>query len=330
RQHTMRHTSKLIASLLLAVPGLLLGPAQAQTDDYPNRAITMIVPFPAGGPTDIVARLMAKQMGDQMGQSIVVENRGGASGTIGMQAAVNAKPDGYTILYNTSSIALSTILYKNLSYNPEKDFAAVTSTATVPMVLLAHPSVPANNIKEFIDYANKNPGKLSYASSGAGNVTHLTAFLFSQSANIDAVHVPYRGSAPAMIDLVGGQVDYMTNTLNDSLQFVRDGRLKALAITTADRSEQLPDVPTLAETVMPGFESGAWQGIVAPTGTPEAIINRLNEEALKALQSDEVKSQLDQQGTQILGSTPAEYQAYISSEIVRWGKVIEAAGVSLD
>ncbi|NYT23733.1 tripartite tricarboxylate transporter substrate binding protein [Alcaligenaceae bacterium] len=326
----MRHTSRLIASLLLAVPGLLLAPAQAQTDNYPDRAITMIVPFPAGGPTDIVARLMAKQMGDQMGQSIVVENRGGASGTIGMQAAVNAKADGYTILYNTSSIALSSILYKNLSYNPEKDFAAVTSTATVPMVLLVHPSVPANNIQEFVDYANKNPGKLSYASSGAGNVTHLTAFLFSQSANIDAVHVPYRGSAPAMIDLVGGQVDYMTNTLNDSLQFVRDGRLKALAITTAERSEQLPDVPTLAETVMPGFESGAWQGIVAPTGTPEAIINRLNEEALKALQSEEVKSQLDQQGTQILGSTPAEYQAYISSEIVRWGKVIEAAGVSID
>lgn len=326
----MRHTSRLIASLLLAVPGLLLAPAQAQTDNYPDRAITMIVPFPAGGPTDIVARLMAKQMGDQMGQSIVVENRGGASGTIGMQAAVNAKADGYTILYNTSSIALSSILYTNLSYNPEKDFAAITSTATVPMVVLVHPSVPANNIQEFVDYASKNPGKLSYASSGNGNVTHLTAFLFSQSANIDAVHVPYRGSAPAMIDLVGGQVDYMTNTLNDSLPFVRDGRLKALAITSAQRSEQLPDVPTLAESVMPGFESGAWQGLVAPTGTPQAIITRLNDEALKALASDEVRTQLAQQGTQILGSTPEEYQKYISSEIVRWGDVIRAAGVKLD
>ncbi|MFA7670189.1 MAG: tripartite tricarboxylate transporter substrate binding protein [Burkholderiaceae bacterium] len=326
----MRHPFKLIASMLLAVPGLLLSPAQAQTGDYPNRAITMIVPFPAGGPTDIVARLMAKQMGDQMGQSIVVENRGGAGATIGMQAVASAKPDGYTILYNTSSLALSSILYTNLSYNPETDFAAITSTATVPMVLLTHPSVPANNVQEFIDYASKNPGKLSYASSGAGVITHLAAFLFSQSSNIDAVHVPYRGSAPAMIDLVGGQVEYMTNTLNDSLPFIRDGRLKALAITTAQRSDKLPDVPTLAETVMPGFETGAWQGLMAPAGTPEAIINRLNEEALKALESDEIRAQLASQGTHSLGSTPEEYQKYISSEIVRWRKVIQDAGVELN
>lgn len=325
----MRIKSALITSLLVAASTLL--PAfSAHAATYPDRPITMVVPFPPGGPTDLVARVLAKQLADQMGQSIVVENKGGANGTIGMQAAANAKADGYTMLYNTSSIALSPNLYSKLNFDPEKDFAAVSSTATVPMVLLVHPSVPANSVEEFIAYAHANPGKLSYASAGNGNVTHLTAFLFTQSAKIDAMHIPYRGSAPGMVDLVGGQVDFMTNTLNDSLPFVRDGRVKALAITSAKRSDLLPDVPTLGETVMPGFESGAWQGIVVPSGTPEAVISRLNEETLKALESQEVKDQLGKQGTQILGSSAADYQKYISSEIVRWGDVIRAAGVKLD
>ncbi|NLC36495.1 MAG: tripartite tricarboxylate transporter substrate binding protein, partial [Alcaligenaceae bacterium] len=263
----MQHKHTLLASALLAATALLPLGAQAQTGNYPERAITMIVPFPPGGPTDLVARVLSKQLSDQIGQSVVVENRGGANGTIGMQAAANAKPDGYTILYNTSSISLSPNLYSKLSFDPEKDFAPISSTAVVPMVLLVHPSVPADNIKEFIDYAQEHPGELSYASAGNGNVTHLTAFLFTQSANVDAVHIPYRGSAPGMTDLVGGQVHYMTNTLNDSLPFVREGRVKALAITSAERSELLPEVPTLSESVMPGYESGAWQGVVAPAGT---------------------------------------------------------------
>lgn len=326
----MQHKHTLLASALLAATALLPLGAQAQTGNYPERAITMIVPFPPGGPTDLVARVLSKQLSDQIGQSVVVENRGGANGTIGMQAAANAKPDGYTILYNTSSISLSPNLYSKLSFDPEKDFAPISSTAVVPMVLLVHPSVPADNIKEFIDYAQEHPGELSYASAGNGNVTHLTAFLFTQSANVDAVHIPYRGSAPGMTDLVGGQVHYMTNTLNDSLPFVREGRVKALAITSAERSELLPEVPTLSESVMPGYESGAWQGVVAPAGTPDAIINRLNEEIRTALKSDLVREQLAKQGAQILGSSPADYRQYISDEIVRWGEVIRAAGVNLD
>ena len=320
----------LLASLLVAVTALLPLGAQAQTDNYPERPITMIVPFPPGGPTDLVARVLAKQLSDQMGQSVIVDNKGGANGTIGMQAAASARPDGYTILYNTSSIALAPNLFSNLSFKPEKDFTAISTTAVVPMVLLVHPSVPANNVQEFIDYAKQNPGQLSYASAGNGNVTHLTAFQFTQSAGIDAVHVPYRGSAPGMTDLVGGQVHFMTNTLNDSLPFVREGRVKALAITSAKRSELLPDVPTLSESVMPDFESGAWQGIVAPTGTPEAIIQRLNKEIHNALASDMVREQLAKQGTQILGNTPAEYQQYISDETVRWGNVIRDAGVTVN
>ncbi len=321
--------SRLLAALLAAIPAVL-ATAPATAAPYPERPITMVVPFPPGGPTDLVARVLAKQLADQMGQSVVVENKGGANGTIGMQAAAGAKPDGYTILYNTSSIALSPNLYSKLAFDPEKDFTAITSTATVPMVLLVHPSVPANTVQEFIDYARANPGKLSYASAGAGNVTHLTAFLFAQSAKIDAMHIPYRGSAPGMTDLVGGQVHFMTNTLNDSLPFIREGRVKALAITSAKRSELLPDIPTLGESVMPGFESGAWQGVVAPAGTPEEIVNRLNKEILAALKSSAVQEQLARQGTQILGASPEEYQQYISSEIVRWGDVIRAAGVKLD
>src|SRR5690606_5669975 len=328
--NTMQKRRTLLASMLIAVSALVPLGAQAQAENYPERPITMIVPFPPGGPTDLVARILAKQLSDQMGQSVIVDNRGGANGTIGMQAAASAKPDGYTILYITSSIALAPNLFSNLNFDSEKDFTAISSTAVVPMVVLVHPSVPANNVQEFIDYAKKNPGKLSYASAGNGNVTHLTAFLFTQSADIGAVHVPYRCSCSCMTDWVGGQVHFMTNTLNDSLAFAREGRVKALAITSAKRSELLPDVPTLAESVMPDFESGAWQGVVAPAGTPEEIVNRLNKEILAALKSSAVQEQLARQGTQILGASPEEYQQYISSEIVRWGDVIRAAGVKLD
>lgn len=328
----MHKKRTLFASMLIAATALLpfSGQAQAQAGNYPERPITMIVPFPPGGPTDLVARVLAKQLSDQMGQSVIVDNRGGANGTIGMQAAASARPDGYTILYNTSSIALAPNLFSNLSFNPEKDFTAISTTAVVPMVLLVHPSVPVNNVQEFIDYAKQRPGQLSYASAGNGNVTHLTAFQFAQSAGIDAVHIPYRGSAPGMTDLVGGQVHFMTNTLNDSLPFVREGRVKALAITSAKRSELLPDVPTLSESVMPEFESGAWQGIVAPAGTPDAIIQRLNKEIHDALASDMVREQLAKQGTQILGNTSAEYQQYIADETVRWGNVIRDAGVTVN
>lgn len=304
--------------------------ASAQAQDWPTKPITMIVPFPAGGPTDLVARLLGNHLGNRLGQTVVVDNRGGANGTIGMQAAARANADGYTILYNTSSISLSPNLYRTLSFDPKQDFAPISTTATVPMVLLAHPSVPADTAQEFIAHAKANPGKLSYGSAGAGNVTHLTAFLFAQSVGIDAIHVPYRGSAPAMADLVGGQTQFMLNTLNDSLPFIRDNRLKALAITSSQRSDLLPDVPTLAETVMPGFDSGAWQGVAAPANTPQPIVERLNREIRDILASQDFLEQLARQGTQPLGSSPEEYRAFIASEIERWGQVTQAAGVQLD
>ncbi|MBR8657322.1 tripartite tricarboxylate transporter substrate binding protein [Achromobacter sp. Marseille-Q0513] len=318
------------AWLAAALAALALGSAASASAAWPERPITMVVPFPPGGPTDLVARVLAKQLTDQLGQTVVVENKGGANGNIGMQYAAAAKPDGYTVLYNTSSIALSPNLYRKLAFDPVKDFAPVSSTAVIPLVLLTHPSVPVQDAQGFVDYARQRPGKLSYGSAGAGNVTHLGALLLLRSLQIDAVHVPYRGSAPAMTDLVGGQVQFMANTLNDSLGFIREGKLRALAVTSRERSEQLPAVPTVAETVAPGFEMGAWQGVVVPAGTPEPIVQKLNAEIRRALQSAEMQKQLKAQGAQALGSTPQEYGAYIRNEIQRWGTVIQEAGVQLD
>ena len=319
---------KALLAASLAV--LALSSASSAQAAWPERPITMVVPFPPGGPTDLVARVLAKQLTDQLGQTVVVENKGGANGNIGMQYAAAAKPDGYTVLYNTSSIALSPNLYRSLAFDPVKDFAPVSSTAVIPLVLLVHPSVPADTAPAFVDYARKHPGKLSYGSAGAGNVTHLGALLLLRSLDIDAVHVPYRGSAPAMTDLVGGQVQVMTNTLNDSLGFIREGKLRALAVTSEARSDQLPNVPTVAETVAPGFGMGAWQGVVVPAGTPAPVIEKLNAEILRALKSPEMQKQLKVQGAQALGSTPQEYGAYIKSEIARWGEVVKAANVKLD
>ncbi len=319
------------ALVTAACIGLLTAaPAPVRAADWPQRPITLVVPFPPGGPTDLVARVLARQLTEQMGQTIVVENRGGANGNIGMQHVAQAPADGYTLLYNTSSIALSPNLYDKLGFDPQRDFQGVSSTAVIPLVLLVHPSVPAKDIQSFIAYGKAQSGKLSYASASTGNVTHLGALMLLHAVGVQAVHVPYRGSAPAMTDLVGGQVQFMTNTLNDSLAFIRDGKLRALAVTGIKRSPLLPDVPTVAETVVPGFEVGAWQGVVVPKGTPAAIVARLNREILAALQAGEVRKQLDAQGAQALGSTPEEYQRYIREETQRWGGVIREAGVKLD
>ncbi len=321
----------LTATLTALTLALSLGsPVAAQPTDWPTHAVTMVVPFPPGGPTDLIARVLARQLTEQLGQTFVVDNKGGANGNIGGQAVASAKADGYTVLYNTSSLALSPSLYKDLSYSPQKDLTPVSTTAVVPLVLVINPKLPVDTIQEFIAYAKKNPGKLSYASSGNGNITHLGAFLLNQATGIDAVHVPYRGSSPAMIDLVGGQVQYDTNTLNDSVQFIRDKRVKALAVTSAVRSPVLPDVPTVAETVVPGFEMGAWQGIVVPASTDPAIISKFNAEILKALKNPVVVKQLEEQGAQVLGSTPEEYKKYLSSEIKRFADIVKAAGVTLN
>ncbi|MCC2673154.1 MAG: extra-cytoplasmic solute receptor [Ramlibacter sp.] len=328
KKHTISRRHALAAIALAAAACGMAGPAVAQA--WPAKPITMIVPFPPGGPTDLVARVLAQKLGDQLGQNVVVDNKGGANGNIGAQFAARAPADGYTILYNTSSITLSPALYKNLPYDVEKDFAPVALTAVVPLALVVHPSVPANNVKEFIAYAKANPGKLTYGSAGNGNVTHLGAFQFAQANGIDAVHAPFKGSAPADLALASGDIQFMTDTVNSVMGFVKDKRMKMLAVTTARRMSLFPDVPTLAESGMPGFEVGAWQGVMVPAATPKAIVDRLNAEIVKALQTPDLKAKLAVQGAEPLGSTPAEYGAYVKKETARWAQVVKASGVKID
>lgn len=319
---------KLVTTFVTAALALCGMPAAEAA--YPEKPITMIVPFPPGGPTDLVARVLAKAMGEQVGQPIVVENRGGANGNIGAALAAKAPPDGYTILYNTSAVALSPALYKTLTYDVLRDLAPVALAAVVPLALVVHPSVPASNVKEFVAYVKANPGKLSYGSAGTGNVTHLGALQFLQANGLEAVHIPYKGSAPADMDLVGGQIQFLTDTVNSVMAFVKDKRIRMLAVTTAKRMSLFPDVPTLAESGMKGFEVGAWQGVMVPAGTPKPVIQKLNAELMRALQNAEVKEKLAQQGAEPLGSTPEEYGAYIRKEIDRWGQLIRQAGVKVD
>lgn len=332
-KNTYPRISRRVAMAVLASVGCsaVLGtsPAQAQPA-FPSRPITMIVPFPPGGPTDLVARVIAQKMSESMGQPVIIDNRGGANGNLGAVLAVKAAADGYTLLYNTSSITLSPALYKSLSYDVKRDLAPVALTAVVPLALVVSPSIPANTVKEFIAYAKANPGKLSYGSAGNGNVTHLGAFQFVQANGIDAVHIPYKGSAPADVDLVGGQIHFMTDTVNSVMAFVRDKRLKMLAITTPRRMALFPDVPTLAESGMPGFEVGAWQGVMVPANTPKPIIQRLNAEVMKALQAPEVRQKLALQGAEPLGSTPEAYGIYVQNELTRWANVVKQTGVTLE
>ena len=320
--------SRRSACVALAVAAVC-GAVQAQ-EAWPSRPITLVVPFPPGGPTDMVARVLAQQVGQQLGQTIIVDNRPGANGNIGNALVAKAAADGYTVLYNTSSIALSPSLYKKLSYDVAKDLRPVALTAVVPLGLVVNPKVPVNTVQEFVKYAQDHKGKLSYGSAGNGNVTHLAAFQVVQHYRIDAAHVPYKGSAPADVDLVAGQIEFMTDTINSVAPFIKDGKLKLLAVSTAQRIPNFPNAPTLAESGMTGFEAGAWQGVMVPAKTPDAVVARLNAEILKALKDPGVLEKLRVQGTEPLGSTPQAYGDYIQSEIKRWAGVVKSTGVSLD
>ena len=324
------HRRWMTTRVLLALAGLTaLTSVQAQAT-YPDKPIRLVLPFPPGGPTDLVARVLAQKVGEQMGQPVLVENKPGANGNIAADMVAKAPADGYTVLYNTSSIALSATLYKKLNYDVRTDFAPIALTAVIPLVLAVHPSLPVYNVQEFLNHVKANPGKLTYGSAGNGNITHLGAYLLLHSRGLQATHAPYKGSAPALTDLVGGQTQFMTDTINSALPFIRDNRLRALAVTSLKRTSVLPEAPTLNETVMPKFEVGAWQGMLVPAKTPSDIVKRLNAEVMKALNSPEVKAKLAVQGAEPLGSTPEEYGQYIQTEIARWGQVVKLTGATLD
>ncbi|MCT9810721.1 tripartite tricarboxylate transporter substrate binding protein [Acidovorax sp. Be4] len=328
--NTRHPTSRSKRHLCLAAAALCVLPLQATAQAWPARPITMVVPFPPGGPTDIVARLLAQQMSQELGQSIVIDNKPGANGNIGNAAVAKSPADGYTLLYNTSSIALSPALYKKLSYDVNKELAPVALAAVVPLALVVHTSVPVKNVQEFQAYVRANPGKLSYGSAGNGNVTHLGAFQMLRAMGAEATHIPYKGSAPADLALAGGQIEFMTDTINSVIPFIKDKRMNLLAVTTPQRMALYPDVPTLAESGLPGFEAGAWQGLMVPAGTSPEIIAKLNAAVNKVLKNPQVMAKLAQQGTEPLGSTPQEYGAYLQKELKRWKDVVAVTGVSLD
>ena len=303
--------------------------ASAQT--YPSKPIRMILAFPPGGPTDINARLFAQRLSEQLGQQVVVDNRPGAGGNIGAGEAAKAQPDGYTLFYNTSAIVIGPSLYAKVAFDPFKDFAPVALTATVPLVLVVNPQVPAKTLGDFLVYARANQGKLNYASSGSGTITHLAAALFLSQMGLQAQHIPYKGSAPALIDVAGGQTQLMIDTINTVLPYVKDNRLRALAIAVPRRSSALPDVPTLEEAAkLPGFEMSAWQGIVVPAATPKEIVVRLNAEVNKALAGEEFRARLAAQGSEPLGGTADQYAAYMRSEFGRWARVIRESGAKAE
>jgi len=303
--------------------------AIAQT--YPAKPIRMILAFPPGGPTDINARSFAQKLSEQMGQQVVVDNRPGAGGNIGAAEAARAAPDGYTIFYNTSAIAIAPSFHSRPPFDPLKDYAAVALTATVPLVLAVHPSLPVKSVQDFIAYAKANPNRLNYASSGSGTITHLAGALFASQMGLQMQHIPYKGSAPALVDVVAGQVQMMIDTINTVAPYAKDNRLRPLAIAITHRSALLPEVPTLEEAAnLPGFEMSAWQGIVVPAGTPADIVARLNAEVNKALQSADLRARLAAGGSEPLGGTSEQYAAYIRSELGRWAKVVRDSGAKLD
>ncbi len=303
----------------------------AAAQQYPAKPVRMLLAVPPGGPTDINARVFAQKLSESMNVQVVVDNKPGAGGNIAAAEAAKAPADGYTIFYNTSAITIAPALYAKVAYDTLADFAPVALTATVPLVLAVHPGVPAKNMQEFIAHARANPGKLNYGSSGSGTITHLSTALLATQLGLKMQHVPYKGSAPALADVAGGQTQLMTDTINTILPYAKDGRLRPLAIAIGRRSAALPDVPTLEEAAgLPGFEMSAWQGIVVPAATPKEVVAKLNAEVNKAAQNADLRQRLAALGAETLGGTSEHYAAYIRSELTRWAKVVKDAGAKAD
>src|SRR5579871_28484 len=301
----------------------------ARAQSYPSRPVHIILGFAPGGSSSVIGRLMAQRLSERLGQPFVLDNRPGAGSNLAAEAVARAAPDGYTLLWATSANAINATLYDNLTFNFIRDFTPVASVFRVPNVLEVHPSVPASAVPEFIAYAKANPGKINMASGGNGSTAHVTGELFKMMAGIDLRHVPYRGSAPALIDLLSGQVQVMFDLMSTSIGYIAAGRLRALAVTTASRSEALPDIPTVGE-FLPGYEASTWNGIVAPASTPAGIVDKLNAEINTALADPTIKARLANLGASHFASSPAEFGKLIGDETEKWAKVIKFAGIKVE
>ena len=314
---------------LLAMSGAVQ--AQDAAAAYPDRPVKVIVPFPPGGATDIVGREISDRLARALGQPFVVENRSGASGNIGMEAAARSAPDGYTLVVGApQTLTINPQLFRSNPFNPQKELDPIVVVATVPNVLIINPKLPVSSVKELIAYAKARPGKVNYGSSSIGGTPHLSSELFKSMTGTDIMHIPYRGSSPALTDLMGGQIDMMFDNLPASLPHIRSGRVKALAVTTKQRSDAAPELPTMDEAGVPGFESQGWFSLLAPAGTPPAILEKINAEVNKILATDSFKERLANVGAQPLGGSIADFRQLLDTETQRWSKVIKFADIKVE
>jgi tripartite-type tricarboxylate transporter receptor subunit TctC len=299
--------------------------------DYPNRPVRWIVPFAPSGPTDLMSRAVAEKLSQRFGQQFVVDNRAGAGGNIGAEVVSKSAPDGYTLMIgHVGTHAINATLYPKLAFDPVADFTPITLLATLPLALVIHPSVPAKDVKELIAHAKARPGQLNFASAGNGGPTHLTGELLKTSASIDIVHVPYKGNAAALLDLVGGRVQMMFSNMLTSMPHVRAGKLKAIGISSAKRSPQAPELPTIAESGLPGFSAVPWYGVLGPAGLPRNLVNRLNAEIGRAVSQPDMAERFVAQGIDLQPSTPEQFAALIKTELVKWRNVVRDAGAKVD
>ena len=332
------HTTRRFALSAAACAGIaaiagagLLGSSAALAQAYPSKPVTIVVPFAAGGTTDILARIIGQALTTELGQSVIVDNRAGAGGNIGGAMAAKAPADGYTLFMGTvGTHAINASLYKKMPFDPIKDFAPLTRVANVPNLLVANPAQRYKTVKELIAYAKANPGKVNFGSSGNGSSIHLSGELFNSMAKVELTHIPYKGSAPAVTDLLGNQIAIMFDNLPSVIPHVRSGKLRAIAISTAKRSHELPDVPTIAEAGVPGYEAMSWFGLFAPAATPKPVLDKLSGALAKVLANPEVKKKIVDQGGDPVSETPAQFATFIQSESVKWGKVVKESGASLD
>lgn len=318
---------------ILAAAGALVALPLARAAEggaWPQKSIRLVLPYAAGGPTDIVARAIGFRLSQLLGQPVVIENRVGASGNIATDFVARSAPDGYNVLYHSSGLAISPALHRRLPYDTLRDLAPVALPALIPTVIMSSPALPVTTIEEFVQYMKARPGKLSYGSGGQGNVTHLGIALFLQALGLEAVHVPYKGTAPAMVDLMSGQIQFMLDAVNTSLPFIRDGRVRALAVAGKTRVNVLPGVPALGESLIPGFDAPTWHGVLVAAGTPQIIVKALNEAVNKAVADPALRSQFEPQGVLLQSSTPEQFGTYLRAELKRWAGAVQAAGIEAE
>jgi tripartite-type tricarboxylate transporter receptor subunit TctC len=310
--------------------GVVAGSVWAQ-GAYPNKPVKLIVPFPPGGGNDVIGRVIAQKLSDRWGQSVVVDNRAGANGIVGLQALAQSAPDGYTLAVGAAGpLAVNPSLYARLPYDPLKDFSPITNLVNYPLLLVTHPSVPAKNVRELVALAKSKPDQLSYASPGSGNSGHLAGELFNSMASVRTVHIPYKGQGPALTDLLSGQVSMLYSSIPSVIQQVKNGQLKAIAVGSAKRLPSLPDIPTISESGVSGYEAYSWVGLVAPANTPTDIVRKIYRDVSDILKDKEVAEKLNQQGALPVGDTPEEFGLYIKNEIAKWGKVVRDANIKAD